>query len=123
MQSRKRSATILLGLITLGVVGAVNACSAADATGPTRPPIPSFAESGQCGSWSCSIDHCGYNPGSDPRGACCTGPTPVGYSPQPKPDCNPQQGNSPTCVVYTGCTGNYPTYHCTGFYTGPCNEV
>lgn len=121
MQPRKRG--IISVLFSVGAAIGMAGCAGPDTTGPSRPPIPSFAESGQCGSWSCSTATCGYDPGNDPRGACCTGPTPEGYDPAPAPDCNPVQGNPPTCIVYTGCSGNYPHYTCTGFYTGPCNEV
>ncbi len=88
----------------------------------SHPPIPSLAESGQCGSWGCTVGQCGYDPATDPRGACCTGPVLPGGSAQPKPSC----GNRPFCMQYPsicqsqqggsgycqGSAGNPGSYYC-----------
>jgi hypothetical protein len=72
---------LVIGTITL--FGAACSEQSATATEPERPAIPSFA-AGPCKVWSCVWGQCGYDPASDPRGACCI----AGGSPgTQKPSC------------------------------------
>ena len=83
-----RQVRVWVGVVALLVVALTSyGCNAADALMP-ETAIPSFAESGQCGGWSCSSGVCGYDPGSDPRGACCLYPAGQGEAPEPKPTCD-----------------------------------
>lgn len=79
----------ILTLVGTGCRGASES-----ATGP-ETPIPSFAEAA-CKRWSCQTATCGYDPASDPRGACCTL---RGTPAVPKPSCE----YTPPCSPGVNC--------------------
>jgi|SRR5690606_3547221 len=87
MTAGRRSTFTLAALFALAAFG----CGSEAIAGP-ETAMPVFAESGTCSEWACEEYICGYDTGSDPRGACCVEPAPQGQAGDPKPSCDPGGG-------------------------------
>lgn len=100
------------------VVGLSGGCGQDSPVTP-EVAIPSFAkDQNGCGAWSCSIDQCGYDTATDPRGACCLGPAEPGEGSWEKPTCdsgNTETGSGTSCWQGSGCSG--PCVEATGSCT------
>jgi hypothetical protein len=101
-----RLCSMFILVLALGVIGG---CSPEAAVAP-ETPIPSFfgKDPNGCGAWSCSMNQCGYNTATDPRGACCLAPAEPGEGSWSKPTCDSgstETGSGTSCWQGSGCSG------------------
>jgi hypothetical protein len=113
MRSMLKWYSALLVLLSISLAAA---CSDAqglagpEATAP-ETPIPVFEKAhGGCAAWSCAIAICGWDPATDPRGACCLAINEGdGEGSWEKPSCSEGSGgihrSGQACWNGAGCCG------------------